>query len=175
MTLPSRELRVEENLHYVKPTVELLSMEFEKPVLAGDGLTDWSQSANPNTEEGQYIHEKNKHTNLNGYGPQVSYSGVAYPSDKFNYWLYQIGKKEIVGARFEEYEVETWNQTETSGTYIAYKHVYEVQPDNPGSGEGGGKLSIEGTFSQVGSVVVGKYAIATGTFTADTTTEETTG
>lgn len=167
--LPKRELRVEENLHYVKPTASLFGMKFEKPVLAGDGLTDWTQSANPNTEDGQYIHEKNKHTNLNGYGPQVSYSGVAYPSDQFNYWLYQIGKKEVVGAQFEEIEVETWNQTAVAGTYVAYKRTYEVQPDNPGSGEGGGKLSIEGTFSQIGSVTVGTYSITAGTFTADST------
>lgn len=169
--LPKRELRVEENLHYVKPISSLFGMTFEKPVLAGDGLTDWSQSSNPETEEEQYIHEKNKHTTLFGYGPKVSYSGAAYPGDQFNYWLYQIGKKEIVGAQFEEIEVETWNETTSSGTYVAYKRTYEVQPDNPGSGEGGGKLSIEGTFSQIGSVTVGTYNIKDGTFTEDTATE----
>ena len=145
---------------------------FEKHVLAGDGLTDWTQSSNPNTDEGQYIHEKNKHTQMMGYGPQVSYSGVAYPSDPFNYWLYKVGKNEFVGAKFEEIEVETWNPSDTTNkVYNAYKRVYEVQPDNPGSGEGGGRLAIEGTFSQFGSVVLGTFNIETRTFTENMTEE----
>ena len=165
-TLPKRELKTEENLHYVKPMTEVTGVTFESYVLAGDGLTDWTQSSNPNTEDGQYIHEKTQHSNMLGYAGSVSYSGIAYPSDPFNYWIYLIGKNEIVGAQFEEIEVETWNSTET-GKYKAYKHIYEVQPDNPGSGEGGAKLAIEGTFAQQGSVVPGTFDIRTKTFTAD--------
>lgn len=163
---PEREVRVDENLHYVKPIEQLVGLQFEKPVLAGDGLTDWTQSSNSKTDSGQYIHEKNEHSNLTGYGPSVSYSGAVYPGDDFNYWLYCIGKQEIVGAKFEEYEVETWNPTETEKTYVAYKRVYEVQPDNPGSGAGGEKLQLGGTFAQKGSVVKGTYNISTGTFTS---------
>lgn len=168
MNLPKREIKVEENLHYVLPINELMEITFSKPVLAGDGLTDWTQSSNPDTEDGQYIHEKTKHTDLNRYGPQVSYSGAAYPGDDFNYWLYLIGKREVLGARFEEIEVETWNPTGADKTYSAYKRTYEVHPDNPGSGAGGEKLAIEGTFSQVGSVTAGTYNISTGTFTEAT-------
>ena len=145
-TLPKRELKVEENLHYVKPITNITGVTFESYVLAGDGLTDWTQSSNPNTEDGQYIHEKTQHSNILGYAGSVSYSGIAYPS--------------------EEIEVETWNSTET-GKYKAYKRIYEVQPDNPGSGEGGAKLAIEGTFAQQGSVVPGVFDISTKTFTAD--------
>lgn len=166
---PERELKTEENLHYVKPIAELCGLTFEKPVLAGDGLTDWTQSSNSKTDSGQYIHEKNEHSNLVSYAPSVSYSGVAYPSDQFNYWLYQVGKLEIVGALFEEIEVETWNPGEDAKSYVAYKRTYDVQPDNPGSGAGGEKLQIGGTFSQKGSVVKGTYDITSGTFTADAT------
>lgn len=165
-TLPKRELKTEENLHYVKPITAVSGVTAEEYVLAGDGLTDWTQSSNPNTENGQYIHEKTQHSNMLGYAGSVSYSGVAYPSDPFNYWIYLIGKNEIVGAQFEEIEVETWNNTEEK-KYKAYKRIYEVQPDNPGSGEGGSKLAIEGTFAQQGSVVSGVFDITTKEFTAD--------
>ncbi|WP_270525741.1 hypothetical protein [Longibaculum muris] len=168
MNLPKREIKVEENLHYVEPITELMDLTFTKPTLAGDGLTDWTQSSNPDTSEGQYIHEKTKHNDLNRYAPQVSYSGVAYPGDDFNYWLYLIGKREVIGARFNEFEVETWNPVGSDKTYTAYKRTYDVQPSNPGSGAGGEKLAIEGTFSQVGSVIAGTYNIATGTFTEAT-------
>lgn len=44
MTLPNREIKVEENLHYVK---------FDKEyVLANKGLTNWEQALNPETDEG---------------------------------------------------------------------------------------------------------------------------
>ena len=47
----------------------------EKPVLAGTGITDWTEDASPNTDDGQYINEKNQHSNMTGYAPSVSYSG----------------------------------------------------------------------------------------------------
>ena len=162
MDLPKRELKTEDNLHYVK----FGEKEF---VLASTGITDWTQSGNPNVEDGvQYIGEKNAHSTMMGYAPSVAYSGTAYPSDQFNYWLYGVGKKEVVGATFEEVEVETWNPVaEEEGKYHAYQRTYEVQPSNPGSGAGGGKLAIEGTFAQQGSVVPGVFDIKAKTFTKD--------
>ena len=163
-SLPKRELKTEENLHYVKPITAVPGVTADEYVLAGDGLTDWTLSSTPNTEDVQYFHEKTQPSNMLGYAGSVSYSGVAYPSDPFNYWIYLIGKNEIVGAQFEEIEVETWNNTEEK-KYKAYKRIYEVQPDNPGSGEGGSKLAIEGTFAQQGSVVSGVFDISTKEFT----------
>jgi hypothetical protein len=160
--IPSRELRTEDNLHYVKFGSE------ESFILANKGLTDWTQAMNPNVDDGvQYIGEKNAESNLMGYAPNVSYGGTAYPSDKFAAWLYSVGKEEKVGEKFTEVEVETWNEMEKSGEFKAYQRIYEVQPDNPGSGEGGGKLALEGTFAQKGSVTIGKFNISTKTFTAD--------
>nr|DAG86839.1 MAG TPA: hypothetical protein [Caudoviricetes sp.] len=162
MSLPNREIKVEENLHYVK-------FDETSYVLANSGLTDWTQSANPNTEDGvQYIAEKTAHSAMLGYAPNVAYSGFAYPSDTFNLWLYKVGKEETVGAIFDEVEVETWNPVaEKDGEYNAYHRIYEVQPSNPGSGSGGGKLAIEGTFAQQGSVEKGTFNITTKTFTKE--------
>lgn len=162
MTLPNREIKVEENLHYVK-------FDETSYVLANSGLTDWTQSVNANVSDGeQYIGEKNAHSTMMGYAPNVAYNGFAYPSDTFNLWLYKVGKEEIVGATFDEVEVETWNPVESkTGEYYAYHRVYEVQPSNPGSGAGGERLAIEGTFSQQGSVEKGIFNIATKTFTPE--------
>lgn len=167
MSLPTREIKVEENLHYVK-------FDETTYALASAGLTDWTQSVNANVSDGeQYIGEKNQHSSLLGYAPNVAYSGYAYPGDPFNLWLYKIGKEEKVSATFDEVEVETWNPVASkAGEYTAYHRVYEVQPSNPGSGAGGERLAIEGTFAQQGSVEKGTFNITTKTFTPDTAEEE---
>lgn len=161
MTLPAREVKVEENLHYVKFDTDY--------VLANKGLTNWEQALNATTDDGvQYIGEAGSQSQVTGYAPTVSYEGRVYPSDKFNYWLYQCGKEQKVGATFEEVEVETWNETEEkSGIYVAYHRTYEVQPDNPGSGEAGAKLTCSGSFAQQGDQEKGKFNIKTKTFTPD--------
>lgn len=161
MTIPVREIAVEENLHYVKWEDQA---DF---VLANKGLTKWEQALNPKTEDGiQYIGESASQSQVTGYAPSVSYEGRAYPSDAFNYWVYLQGKKQVVGATFEEVEVETWNETATTGEFVAYKRTYEVQPANPGSGDAGAKLTCSGTFVQVGLQVEGTFDIKTKTFKA---------
>lgn len=161
MTLPAREIKVEENLHYVKFDAEY--------VLANKGLTNWEQALNATTDDGvQYIAEASKTSSVTGYAPTVSYEGRAYPSDAFAYWLYKQGKEQKIGATFEEVEVETWNETGSgTGEYKAYHRTYEVQPDNPGSGEAGGKLTVSGTFAQQGDQESGTFNIKSKTFTAD--------
>jgi hypothetical protein len=165
MALPAREIKVEENLHYVK---------FEDTyVLANKGLTNWEQALNPTTDDSvQYIAESSSTSQVTGYAPTVSYEGKAYPGDDFAYWLYKVGKEQKVGATFEEVEVETWNEDgDGTGTYKAYHRTYEVQPDNPGSGEAGSKLTVSGTFAQQGDQEVGTFNIKTKEFTATAATE----
>ena len=138
----------------------------EKPVLAGTGITDWTEDASPNTDDGQYINEKNQHSNMTGYAPSVSYSGELIPDNAFVMHVYEVGKKKLIGEMFTAYEVETWAPIEGSvGEFAAHKSEYEIQPSNPGSGEGGGKIALEGTFAQKGDSLHGKYNIADGTFT----------
>lgn len=165
--LPAREIKVEENLHYVKFDGQ------ESYVLANKGLTNWEQALNPTTDDGvQYIAEASATSSVTGYAPTVSYEGRAYPSDPFALWLYQVGKSQKIGATFDEVEVETWNEVDTgAGTYKAYHRVYEVQPDNPGSGEAGAKLTVSGTFAQQGDQEEGTYNIKTKAFTPASATE----
>ena len=160
--LPKREIKVEENLHYVKWDGK------EQFVLANKGLTNWEQALNATTDDGvQYIGESGSQSQVTGYAPTVSYEGRAYPGDEFNYWLYLQGKEQRVGSTFTEVEVETWNETEAkSGIYTAYQRTYEVQPDNPGSGEAGAKLTCSGTFAQQGDQVKGTFNIKEKAFTA---------
>ena len=161
--LPDRELKVEENLHYVKFKGQT------GYVLANKGLTNWEQALNATTDDGvQYIAEASKTSSVTGYAPTVSYEGRAYPSDPFALWLYQVGKDQVIGATFDEVEVETWNEADAStGNYRAYHRKYEVQPDNPGSGEAGAKLTVSGTFAQQGDQEKGTYNITSKTFTPD--------
>lgn len=140
--------------------------DIKKPVLAGTGITDWTEDSSPNTDDGQYINEKNQHSNMTGYAPSVSYSGELIPSNEFVMHVYEVGKKKIVGSMFTAFEVETWAEIKDSkGEYSCHKADYEIQPSNPGSGEGGGKIAIEGTFAQKGDSLHGKFNITTGVFT----------
>lgn len=166
--LPTRELKTEDNLHYVKWEGQ------EQFVLANKGFTNWTESLNPNIEDGtQFIGEKSSTSMLMGYSPSIAYGGTVYPGDLFSYWVYQVGKLRKTNQQFTEVEVETWNQVESQvGKYRAYQHTYEVQPSNPGSGEGGGKLTAEGTFASVGDPIPGVFDIATKTFTSDEDLEE---
>lgn len=160
-TLPARELKTEDNLHYVKYGEE------ENFVLANKGFTNWTESLNANVEDGtQFIGDKSSTSMLMGYSPSIAYGGTVYPGDPFSYWVYQIGKLRKTNQKFTEVEVETWNPVaEKENTYHAYQHEYEVQPSNPGSGEGGGKLTAEGTFASVAEPVEGEFNIQTKTFT----------
>ena len=54
----------------------------------------------------------------------------------------------------------------STGCFAAHHRQYEIQPSNPGSGEGGGKIALEGTFAQKGASEHGQYNVATGEFTA---------
>lgn len=66
--LPNRELKVEDNLHYVKFTGS------ESYVLANKGLTNWEQALNATTDDGvQYIGEAGSQSQVTGYAPTVSY------------------------------------------------------------------------------------------------------
>ena len=138
-TLRNTVVNRHENLHYVKFD------GVSKPVLAGTGLTDWTQAVDPSTDDGQYINEKTSHSNMMAYTPSVSYSGELIPNNEFVRHIYEVGKKEVIGSMFDE---------------------YEIQPSNPGSGEGGGKIALEGTFAQKGASEHGQYNVATGEFTA---------
>lgn len=159
-TLRSTVVNRYENLHYVKWD------EITNPVLAGTGITDWTQAVDPSTDDGQYINEKTAHSNMMAYTPNVSYSGELIPGNDFVRHVYEVGKKEILGAMFEEYEVETWAPVASvTGCFSAHYRNYEIQPSNPGSGEGGGKIGLEGTFAQKGEAKHGQYNIQTGEFT----------
>lgn len=139
------------------------SVGVSKPVLAGTGLTDWTQAVDPSTDDGQYINEKTSHSNMMAYTPSVSYSGELIPNNEFVRHIYEVGKKEVIGSMFDEYEIETWAPVEGStGCFAAHHRQYEIQPSNPGSGEGGGKIALEGTFAQKGASEHGQYNVATG-------------
>lgn len=160
--LPTRELKTEDNLHYVKWDGQ------DEFVLANKGFTNWTESLNPNIEDGtQFIGDKSATSMMMGYAPSIAYGGSVYPGDAFSYWVYQVGKMRQTNMQFTEVEVETWNPDSTGGSkYHAYQHTYEVQPSNPGSGEGGGKLTAEGTFASIGDPVEGTFDIKTKTFEA---------
>ena len=86
-TLRNTVVNRHENLHYVKFD------GVSKPVLAGTGLTDWTQAVDPSTDDGQYINEKTSHSNMMAYTPSVSYSGELIPNNEFVRHIYEVGKK----------------------------------------------------------------------------------
>ena len=124
-TLRNTVVNRHENLHYVKFD------GVSKPVLAGTGLTDWTQAVDPSTDDGQYINEKTSHSNMMAYTPSVSYSGELIPNNEFVRHIYEVGKKEVIGSMFDEYEIETWAPVEGSTGCFAAHHLSLIHISEP--------------------------------------------
>ena len=96
-TLRNTVVNRHENLHYVKFD------GVSKPVLAGTGLTDWTQAVDPSTDDGQYINEKTSHSNMMAYTPSVSYSGELIPGNEIQVRVHRQALNLFAsGIQFEE-------------------------------------------------------------------------
>lgn len=132
--------------------------------LINEGVTDFTQSLSPNTEDKQYIADKNARTTMTGYNPSFAYTAEMVKADPFCKRLYYIGKNQLIGVREDIVEVDSWEDA-TDGKVPARQYTFEVQPGNAGSGSGGSSLGMDGTLQQVGDVIQGSFDVATKEFT----------
>lgn len=149
-----------ERLHYADIGTESMP----NIVLINEGITDFTESQNPETETRQYIADKTARERTKALQPTFSYSGLLNDEDPFSKYLYEVGANQKINQKIPIIHVDTWD--ETSGKLKARKAMYNIIPDNPGSGAGGDDLNMSGTISQDGDLVIGLWDPETKTFTA---------
>ena len=135
-------------------------------VLINEGITDFTNSLNPETETRQYIADKTAREKTKSYQPSYAYSGLLNDEDPFSEWLYNLSADQKLNTKVKIVSVDTWDET-GSGIFTARMAQYNVIPDNDGSGAGGDDLNLSGTISQDGDLVKGTWDSAAKTFTPD--------
>ena len=148
----------------------LAFMEIEtKFELLGEGVTDWSISANAKTGEKHYVHQKNSSAGLTGYAPTISITAEGYSGDPFMDYIMDLGRTLSIGekANVAICIVDTWKQTASECS--ATKQNVVISIDNPGSGAGGEALSVSATLTYTGDPVEGMFNLSTKTFTVAST------
>lgn len=136
--------------------------------LIGEGFTSFPEAKNPKEYTRKYIHNKTEQTDVIGYAPSISYSCDLIADDPVVQEVVNITDNELVGAaaRRDIISVNLWDETETDGTYVAYKRTYSIVPSN--RGDGTDAMIYTGTMKACSDIVKGTFVRSTKTFTADT-------
>lgn len=134
--------------------------------LIGEGFTSFPEAKNPKEYTRKYINYKTEKTDVIGYSPSVSYSCDTIYGDPVVQEIVSITDNELVGndAHRDIVSVNCWEETETAGTYKAFKRTYAVIPGN--KGDGTDALIYTGTMKAVSDLIVGTFNRANKTFTA---------
>ena len=148
--------------------------------LINEGVTDLTEEFNPETEQIQYIAEKDASTIVKRYAPSIAFTSYIVKDDKVNVRIRDIVNTLPVGSatdvdyiRFNLLDV----QGETTGTtlkYIAYRRRGTITASNIG-GAAGDTTTISATVNGKGDVIKGiltvdktSPTITTYSFVADT-------
>jgi hypothetical protein len=135
-------------------------------VLINEGITDFTNSLNPETDTRQYIADKTAREKTKSYQPSYAYSGLLNDDDPFSKWLYGLSADQKLNIKVPIVSVDTWDETTSgSGLFTARMATYNVIPDNDGSGAGGDDLNLSGTISQDGDLVKGTWDMEDQEFT----------
>ena len=157
------ELRRDEKLEFLN----IGTLDTPNFSLMGQGFTDISVSANPQTSPRQYVHQKIASQALTGYQPVKNFVSVMDREDPTMLFLQERAARFAIGedAVSEVVEVDTWKPLD-SGAYPARKIPVSIQFDNPGSGAAGTELALTGNLAYSDNPIVGLFNMTTKTFTA---------
>ena len=132
-------------------------------------FTALTENKNPITYERQYVDKDVQDSDVTGYGTQLEYGFDHYSDDPVLADVAAIQDDEVTGAEREIVVVDLFDETSTTGTFVARKRTYSVIPDT--SGDGTDALQYSGNFAAKSSIVKGTATSADGwetcTFTAD--------
>lgn len=131
--------------------------------IMGEGITDWTYSANPKTSSSHYVHQQNASGGLSGYAPAITITAEGYSGDPVLDYIMDLGRTLAVGAT-------ALKKLCIYDSWTADKKAIEVDVvisiDNPGSGAAGEALAVTATLTFNGDITEGTFNPATKTFTA---------
>jgi hypothetical protein len=151
-----------EKLHYM----DLGTKDAPDYQLINEGVTDFAEAQNPETETRQYIADKTSRERVKRVQPSFSYTAVLNDCDPVSKYLYSVGADQKINTLVDIVHVDTWD-ADSDGKLVARKAQYNIIPENPGSGAGGDDLNMSGTISQNGDLIKGKWDQKDKIFTAD--------
>lgn len=134
--------------------------------LIGEGIDTLTPTQNPQVNTRQYIHEINATTVVTALQKQFAYSGERVVGDPVNDFLASLVDKVGDSLKTTMVVFDSWEETETTGTYTAKKYDVVIAVSNSGDRAGGSSLSISGTIYVNGDPVDGEFVLSTKTFTA---------
>ena len=132
----------------------------------GKGFDSATPSTNTQTKVMQWLDEKNGSTALTTKSIQKAISGQRAVGDPFNDYFCSMFDKIGPDAETTMVLVDAWDEDEeTAGTYKAKKYSVVIDCTNDGGGAATDGLPIEGVIYINGDPTVGKFVLATKTFT----------
>lgn len=136
----------------------------------GDGWTKFSENPNAQTESVQYINSDSESTDTVSYSNQISIECDLMHTEPTIKKVYDIAKKEMVGADalVDIVMVDAFEDDAGKGSVTAYRRKYAVAIS---SLDGTKKMKMSGNLNAYGSTTLGKFNLETKTFTPDNTNE----
>lgn len=131
----------------------------------GEGIESFVGTQNPQVSTKQYIHEINASSAITSLQKQFAYSGERVIGDDVNDFLASLVDKVGNNLKTTLIKYNTWEETETTGTYNAKQYEVVIAPNNDGDLSGGATQAISGTIYVNGDPIEGTFAASTGTFT----------
>lgn len=138
----------------------------EKYERVGKGFDTATPSSNTQTQAMQWIDEANQTTTTTSKSIQRAISGKRAVGDPFNDYFCSMFDKIGPDAETTMVLLDAWDEDEeTAGTYKAKKYSVVIDCTNDGGGAATDGLPIEGVIYINGDPTVGKFVLATKTFT----------
>lgn len=132
--------------------------------LINTGFTTYEGSLNPETEEKQYIGDKQKTTKTKSLSPSYAFQGDAIYGDVVNDYFYDMGRDQEINKTVEIVRVELKNPY-LDGKCFAQRGTYGITMDTFDTGVGGETLGYAGTLRQEGDLKAGLFTLTSKTFT----------
>ena len=136
-----------------------------KYVLMGVGFESLDEEPGAKTETTCYIHESTSSSTITQYETKFPYKSEVIADEEAIMSLYKTGRDHEIGeaAEREYVRVDLYETTSSENTYKARK--FRVCNEiSSFTGEGGGKLKVEGTLNAVGDPIQGTFNVSTKTF-----------
>lgn len=135
-------------------------------------FTDFTSNKNPAEYSRRYVDKKSNDNDVTGYDPSVSYAFDRMSADPCHKVLADIhdNEKTCDDALVNIVVVDLFDETSTTGTYVARKRTYAVIPGADGSGTDA--LVYSGTLKSKSDIEIGTATLdttkTTATYTAPT-------
>ena len=130
----------------------------------GEGVTDFTPSANPTVETKHYINASSPTHKISATERQYSFSADVIKGDPCLDYIASLDGK--TGDEVDTYMIDVdASGTGTSGSYPAKRYAITISLEQPYSIEGGANQVMSGTFYANGDPVEGTFNTSTKTFT----------